>query len=111
MNVAWEEFGSTCVIDLDGDLTGEASDALLRTAQERIDAGAKYLVIDAKGVGILDSRGLETLLGLTEAAIERGGRCTLAAPDPLFESILELAGLRDRLEIHSSVQEAARALR
>lgn len=111
MIVSWEEFGATCVLDLEGELTGDASDVLLRACQERIDAGAKHLVIDAKGVGIVDSRGLETLLDLTEAAIERGGRCALASPDPMFGAILDLAGLSDRLDIHDSVQEAARTLR
>ena len=78
---------------------------------ERLDKGARNLVIDVSGAPIVDSQGLETLLELSEETVRRDGRCTLACPDPLFESILELTGLRDRLEVHDSVQEAARTLR
>lgn len=111
MTLHWEEFGSICVVELEGELIGDASDALVRACKERIAAGAKDLVIDVKRVSIVDSRGLETLLGLTEQAVSRGGRCTLAAPDPIFGAILELTGIKDRLDLHDSVQGAARTLR
>lgn len=111
MNLRWEDYGTTCVVELDGELVAHASDVLQRACMERLDKGARNLVIDVSGAPIVDSQGLETLLELSEETVRRDGRCTLACPDPLFESILELTGLRDRLEVHDSVQEAARTLR
>ena len=111
MNLRWEDYGTTCVVELDGDLVSHASDALQRACMDRLDNGARNLVIDVSATPLVDSEGLETLLALSEEAVERNGRCTLANPDPLFMSILELTGLGDRLEIHDSVQEAARTLR
>ena len=111
MNLRWEDYGTTCVVELDGELVSHASDVLQRACMERLDHGARNLVIDVSATPLVDSEGLETLLSLSEETVRRNGRCTLASPDPLFMSILELTGLKDRLEIHESVQDAARTLR
>ncbi|MCH2160717.1 MAG: STAS domain-containing protein [Phycisphaerales bacterium] len=111
MNITWEDHGVTCVVEVDGELVGQASDSLSRTCFERFEDGARNLVIDLSKSGIVDSLGLETLLRLSEETVNRNGRCPLVSLDPLFASILELTGLRDRLEIHDSVTAAARTLR
>ena len=111
MNITWEDHGVTSVVEVDGELVGQASDTLTRTCLERFEQGVRNLVIDLSKSPIVDSTGLETLLELTEATVERNGRCTFVSLDPLFASILELTGVGERLEIHDTVTTAARTLR
>jgi len=111
MNLRWEDHGATSVVQIQGELVGQASDALERACSERFEKGARNLVIDVADTSLVDSQGLETLLELSDQAIRRQGRCTLVSPDPIFGSILDLTGLRDRLEVHESVSDAARVLR
>ena len=111
MNITWEDHGVTSVVEVEGELVGQASDTLSRTCLERFEEGVRNLVIDLSRSPIVDSTGLETLLQLSEETAGRNGRCAFVALDPLFASILELTGVGERLEIHDSVTSAARTLR
>ena len=111
MNLKWEDHGVTCVVEVEGELVGQASDALQRACEERLAEGARNLVIDVSNSPLVDSQGLEILLDISESTINANGRCSLVAPDPVFMSILELTGLQDRLEVHESVTVAARTYR
>lgn len=111
MNVRFEEQGTLCVVDLAGEMVGEAVDQVRRACLERVQAGVNNLIIDLSGTVVIDSIGLEALLDLADATTLRGGRCVIAAPDAGVRSVLEITRLHERMEIHVGVEQAARLIR
>ena len=111
MNVRFEEQGTLCVVDLDGELVGESVDQVRRACMERIQSGVNNLILDLTETVMIDSLGLEALLDLADATTLRGGRCVIAAPDAGVRSVLEITRLHERMEIHPGVEQAARLIR
>lgn len=111
MNLRFEEHGTLCVVELRGELVGDAADALRRGCVDRIESGCRRFILDLANVVLVDSQGLEAMLDVADEASARQGRCVLAAPDSGMRSILEVTRLHERLEIHPAVDVAARVLR
>lgn len=96
--------GAVDVVVLDGVLNGDSSSDLTRSVEPVLAHGFPMLVLDLAAVPLIDSRGLETLLDLQDAARARGGTIKLAGPTPLCSDILRATGVGDQFEIFSDAK-------
>ena len=111
MNIRFDEHGTLCVVELEGEFIGDSVDPFRRACMDRIDSGVRDLIIDLSMTTLVDSSALETMLDLADAAGRRRGRCMLASPDESIRSVLAVTRLHEQLEVHDAVDVAARTIR
>lgn len=113
MALTCDEYGTVCVVTIDGDLSGELPAALRRAAEERLAEPKRIVdfVVDLDKTGFIDSEGLETLLWLKRRCEDGFGRVKLAGPDDHCHKILELTRLAHRFECHGDLPAALKAMR
>ncbi|MAD19323.1 MAG: hypothetical protein CMJ52_03765 [Planctomycetaceae bacterium] len=111
MKLRFEEHGRICVVEIEGELVGDSPDALLRACRERAADGSRDFILDVSATSTVDSAGLEAMLDLADAAIERRGRCLIAGPETSLRTIFDITRVGERLEVHDGVAAATRVLR
>ena len=99
--------GSVDVLRPTDRLDADAVPELSRTVDATIGQGRPQLVIDLKGVALLDGGALEYLLDVRDRCLRRGGACKLCGPSPLCREVLRITGVADEIEVFSDVVSAA----
>ena len=96
-------------------LSGEVDVASVEIVHSHLDAafrrGTRWLMIDLTALKFMDS---SLLLAITRAVRRTrvvGGDVTLVCVDPNLCRIVEIYGLSRNVEVHETVEQAARALR
>lgn len=69
-----------------------------------------YIVVDLSGVEFMTSIGLRTLASTAQAQNSRGGKITLAAPQPLVRRVLAITGSDKIIDTYDTVDDAKAAL-
>ncbi len=110
MNMTCEEHRSAVVLTLAGECTFEDVDSMRRLVQPFLDRPGLALVVDGCGLERIDSKGLESLLQLSDDIRAIGGRLCLAGFTGDAGMALALTRLDRRFELRDSVEEAARAV-
>lgn len=81
--------------------------SVFRACWERLFAsGQPKIVLDMRGIPLIDSAGLEALLDLKDRCEEVGGSTVLARPTPLCQDILRVTGLNREFQIYSDYVQA-----
>jgi anti-anti-sigma factor len=112
MSVKVEEYEKVCVLEVDGDFSGEnvhlVGLALLqKTDQKRI----VDFVIDMAKCAFIDSEGLEMLLTMKRKCEDLFGQVKLARLDENCKTIMRMTRLESRFETHSDMNEAMKNMR
>jgi anti-anti-sigma factor len=111
MTIKADDYGPICVLELQGDLTGETVQTFRKTVQERIDNHRIVdFVVDFGKCGFVDSEGLETLLWVKRTSEEMFGRVKLAQLDEHCRKILEMTRLESRFECCRDLTEAMKTM-
>lgn len=111
MKLSYEDHDTTSVLTLSGELTIDQADAFRRACTERLEAGARDMILEMTHLALLDSAGLELLLWLSEELAGRGGQLRFVSPDETVLKILHVTRLDRRFDIHHSVESAAKSMR
>jgi anti-sigma B factor antagonist len=112
MPIKCEEYDQTCVVAIEGDLSGEAAAQLRNEIDSRIDRQQiASFVLDMEKCPFVDSEGLETLLWAKRRCDDLFGQLKLAGLDENFRKILELTRMEHRFECHEALEEAMRMIR
>lgn len=93
------EADATVVIldgEIDAALREDAGQAMVQVLSEPSD-----LVIDATNVAFIDSAGMAFVLQLNRAVTEAGFQCVLRTPSEPFLELIDMVGMRDRVQIAS----------
>ncbi len=91
--------------DLDGDVVEMFQDAIIDiVAKDRVG-----VVLDMRGVGFIDSRGLEQLLWAREYCNENTRELRLAGLDENCMRILEITRLADEFAHYAELAEAVKS--
>jgi anti-sigma B factor antagonist len=101
------------VIVVSGELDFGASPRLRARVFTHIDSGRRHLVLDLSDVTFIDSTAIGVLVGALERLRETGGgslRVVCAEGNARVLRIFDIAGVATLLEVHSSREEALRAL-
>ncbi len=110
MKINYEEVDQICVVTLQGDLTHESTEQLLRQSRQRVGDKTRDIVIDMSSVEFVDSIGLETLLEIQECCEEQLGQLRLAGASENIDQILRVTHLASRLICTESIEEACASL-
>jgi anti-sigma B factor antagonist len=98
------------VVRLQGDLTGEAQDALADTFGELLTTPHARIIIDLAGVEFMNSAGLSELVRTVAQANVQEARVLLTNPSPYIAGVLETTKLDTFFEVYSTREEALKAL-
>ena len=111
MAVKSEDYSNVCVINLDGDVTADASQAIRASVEERVEQRRIVdFVIDLEKVDFIDSEGLETLLWLKRRSEDLFGQIKLINLDDNCRKILEITRLEHRFECHADLAGALKTM-
>lgn len=109
MNVAEQKQGAVVVLKPDGPLTVSEADEfkgrLIRVHHESLGR----LVLDASEISFVDSRGLETLVEVTQEMAYAGQTLKLCAANQTLGEVLKLTGLWQLFEHFEDANSAVRS--
>ena len=109
MNIQQERQGAVTVLKLKGPLTSndapEFKSLLLEAQRESLGR----LVLDASAIPLVDSKGLEALVEVTEAMEQSGKALKLCAANETLREVLELTGLAGMFEHFEDVNAGVRS--
>jgi len=111
MKTTYDDYEQLSVVTFDGDVTVDDIEQFRKGAQQRLDQEVRDFVLDMEKVEFIDSKGLESVLWLQEAAAELLGQVRLVHVDQNLAKVLELTRLASRFECHGDVDEAIKSLR
>jgi stage II sporulation protein AA (anti-sigma F factor antagonist) len=109
MEISEARQGAVTVVKPAGAVTGDDADWLKSSLVEAARANLGRVVIDASEVPFLDSRGIETLLDVSEELSQGGRALKLSAATATVKEVLELTGVCDEMEFFEDVHSAVRS--
>jgi anti-sigma B factor antagonist len=103
------------VLRLNGSLDANTQGELESKAQEAVDSGAEYLLLDMSGVEYLGSAGMRAIHAITNILSPddpsmRSARLKVVNPSPAAAKIFKTLGFDSFIDIHDSIDEAVAGL-
>jgi anti-sigma B factor antagonist len=93
--------GDVAIMDIVGDLTPDAREAVDTAHREVTAAGVVKLVVSFQSDAYINSGGIAVIINLAIAGTESGQKIRLVQPSPHFRKIFTMVGLRQYVEIFS----------
>jgi anti-sigma B factor antagonist len=93
-----------------GELDLYAAPELKRRLASAIDAGKTRIVVDLTDAAFMDSTALGVLLGALKRLRVRNGALAIASEQPTILRILEVTGMNQVLDLHSTADDALAAV-
>ena len=94
------------ILRVSGDILGNDRIKLNEKIQEVVDGGAKNIVLNLKGVRLMDSVGLGMLVALDASLTPRQVRLVLSDVDGTVKSLVMITKLDRVLELYDTEDEA-----
>jgi serine/threonine-protein kinase RsbW len=94
------------LLPLQGRIDAVTSPQMSAEVRARIDAGARYLLLDLSAVPFMSSSGLRALLLIRKDLMMLGGEVRLAALQPQVREVFDITGFAQVFAIHATVEEA-----
>ena len=109
MRVSTQDYHDVTVVEIQGEIDGDAAEVLSDTITGIIADGRIRLVIDMSNVGSMDGQGLETLLWARDYCRQHRAQLRLAGLDETCEKILEITRLKFEFDQHAELAEAVKS--
>ncbi len=109
MKTKTQDYNDVTVIELQGDLDTDAVEFLKSSITEVIRKARTGIVLDMRGIGFIDSCGLEQLLWARDYCNENNCQLRLAGLDENCEKILEITQLEKEFEGYTELAEAVKS--
>jgi anti-sigma B factor antagonist len=106
----WEMDAHTRVIDIQGELTGDAENAILNAYAQAEGDATQLVVLNFKQLSYMNSSGVGLLITLVVRARRQGKRLAAVALPAHFKKILLLTRLNEALPIYDSQAELEAAI-
>lgn len=103
-NVVVRREGAALIVAPEGELDMATVDSL-REELERGPGDARFLVLDLRGLGFLDTSGLQLVFEQQRRAEEEGFSFVLVRGRRHVQRLFEIAGMNDRLTIVDDVND------
>ena len=111
MNVSAESYGHAVILNLKGELTEDALQALEKVADHQLEGkNVVDLILNLERVPFIDSAVLEYLLDLQDRLLERMGQVKFVKCDKNVRKILEITRLAETFEIFDDISQAVQAI-
>jgi anti-anti-sigma factor len=109
MRVNTQNYNDVTVMELQGEVDADVSDALKDTVTSTVAGHRTRIVLDLANVAFIDSQGLELLLWVRQYCRQNKAQLSLAGLDENIEKILEVTGLQSEFDCHSELATAVRS--
>jgi anti-anti-sigma factor len=90
-------------------LTYPVLSAFFSEVRQKVEAGARKLVIDLAAVSYLDSASIGCLMDVHRLLQEKGGTLRLSGLQPRVETMISMTGVHKIVDIHRDVADAVEA--
>lgn len=101
--------GAVTIIRLVGPLAKEDVDVFASRATELARKTLGRLIVDGSGMGFVDSRGLETLLDISDDLAEGGRTLKLCGLNDTVREVLHITELDRRFDLYQDTKTAVRS--
>jgi anti-anti-sigma factor len=108
MRINTQNYNDVTVIELQGEVDGDITDAMKDTITGVVAGRRRRIVLDMSNVNFVDSQGLELLLWIRQYCRQNKAQLKLAGLDENIEKILEITGLQTDFDRHTELAEAVR---
>jgi len=106
----WEMNPNASVIDIKGELTGDAESALLNAYTQADGVNAHLIILNFKNLNYLNSSGIGLLITLVVRATRQGKKLAALELPEHFKKILMLTRLTEVLPVYDSQPELEAAI-
>jgi anti-sigma B factor antagonist len=98
----------TCILDIKGELTAFAEEALMVAYNQVCDAGSHSIILNFEGLEYMSSSGIGLLVTLLIRAQRRQQRLLAYGLSEHYQHILELTRLNEAIAVYPTEDEALR---
>lgn len=98
--------GNATIIDLVGDVTTFAEEAINQAYKNASDQGAQNIVFNFRENDYINSAGIAILIGVVTEARKRNQKLLMTGLSAHFQKIFRMVGLTQYADLHASVDEA-----
>ena len=107
MQLAFEERGDVTIVRVqEARLTYPVLSAFFAEVKQRVEGGARKLVIDLGAVGYLDSASIGCVMDVHRLLQERGGALRLSGLQPRVETMISMTGVHKIVPLHREEEDA-----
>lgn len=106
MKIKTQDYNDVTVVELQGELDGEFSEAFQNTITDILAKHKSGVVLDMSGIGFIDSQGLELLLWARDQCGGVKQQLRLAGLDENCLKILEVTRLESEFDHYMELAEA-----
>lgn len=110
MKLVFEEMGDVTVVRVqEPKLTYPVLSSFFTEVRQRVDGGARRVLIDLSAVGYLDSASIGCLMDVHRLLQEKGGSLRLAGLQPRVETMISMTGVHKIVPLHREEADALAA--
>jgi len=109
MKVKKQDYNDVTVVELQGELDSDVAELFKNTVTDIVASGRSGIVLDMRGIGFIDSQGLELLLWARDYCSENKRQLRLAGLDENCMKILEVTRLESQFDSYSELAEAVKS--
>ncbi len=109
MRIRTQDYNNVTVIDMQGELDSDFAEQLQSTISDVITTNKTGIVLDMRGVGFIDSKGLEQLLWARDYCNENKRGIRIAGLDENCAKILEITRLENEFDRYAELSEAVKS--
>jgi anti-anti-sigma factor len=106
MKIKTQDYNDVTVVELQGELDGDFSEAFQNTINDILVKRKSGIVLDMSGIGFIDSQGLELLLWARDRCGDVKQQLRLAGLDENCLKILEVTRLESEFDHYMELAEA-----
>jgi anti-anti-sigma factor len=107
MQLAFEEKGDVTVVRVqETKLTYPVLSSFFSAVRQRVEAGARHLLIDLGSVSYLDSASIGCLMDIHRLLQEKGGALRLSGLQPRVETMISMTGVHKIVPLHRDEEDA-----
>lgn len=109
MRIRTQDYNNVTVIEMQGELDADFAEQLQSTISDVITTNKTGIVLDMRGVGFIDSKGLEQLLWARDYCNENKRGIRIAGLDENCAKILEITRLENEFDHYPELSEAVKS--
>jgi anti-anti-sigma factor len=111
LKLATRDEGDIKIIDLGGDFTLFADEAVNSTIKPLINKGVMKIVLNFSEVGYINSSGIAIIIGLVTLLSNKGGRFRAYGLTPHFQKVFNMVGLTQYMDLFENEEEAVKSFK
>lgn len=106
-NVSYSVKDNVPVINIEGDMTSDADEAVMETYSEiKTETDTYNLVVNFEKTNYINSAGIATLINIIQDIGENRANVSFVGLTPHFEKVMNIVGITDFVKIFKSLDEA-----